>query len=187
MWILKCGYETRMLFTIVSCNHLVLLFSYLECVTPTLVFPLHHNKVTSQEPEKKIIKHRRFMYNKKVLLRERKRRTARRVASPLWGGGIPTLATGYLPWPGRGYLPWPGYPPPPGVDRQTPVKVVPPPILRMWAGKNVFWEILWHPVCRRKQEQDSIPEEGFGGVGRWWQQLKLPRINWDTFLYWNLM
>ena len=37
--------------------------------------------------------------NKKVLLRERKRHTARRVASPWLGGG------GYLSWPG-GYLPW---------------------------------------------------------------------------------
>ena len=62
--------------------------------------------------------------NKKVLLHERKRHTARHVASP-WGeggsylgwvgggiltlaGGVPTLVGGgYLPWLGR-YLPWPG-------------------------------------------------------------------------------
>ena len=55
--------------------------------------------------------------HKKVLLRERKRHTARCVANP-WqggtylgqGGGVPTLAReeGYLPWPGGGgtYLGW---------------------------------------------------------------------------------
>ena len=77
-------------------------------------------------------------YNKKVLLRERKRRTAHRVASPLGGGGyppwlgeggLPTLARGYLPTLARGggttYLGW-GVPtlaqrstgsPPPGCGR----------------------------------------------------------------------
>ena len=75
-----------------------------------------------------IHKHR---YNKKVLLRERKRHTACRVASPTYlgweggGGYLPSLGGGtylgqggYLPWPG-GYLPWPGWgtPPPQGVDR----------------------------------------------------------------------
>ena len=49
----------------------------------------------------------------KVLLRERKRHTARRVAStrhavPVGGGGgVPTLVGGYLPWWWwGGYLPW---------------------------------------------------------------------------------
>ena len=68
--------------------------------------------------------------HKKVLLRERKRHTARHVARP-WGGGgysplpgdtylgrgVPTLAGrgtylgggGGVPWLG-GYPPWPGYP-----------------------------------------------------------------------------
>ena len=73
--------------------------------------------------------------HKKVLLRERKRHTSRRVASPggstylgrggggylLWLGGtylgwgvptlarrVPTLAGGT--YPGQGYLPWPGVP-----------------------------------------------------------------------------
>ena len=53
---------------------------------------------------------------KKVLLRECKRHTARRVASPGGGGtylgrggtylswGVPTLARGYLPWHGGTYL-----------------------------------------------------------------------------------
>ena len=55
-----------------------------------------------------------YLFNKKVLLRERNRHTARRVASPGGGGGggggfIPWLGGGgtYLGW-GRGYLPWPG-------------------------------------------------------------------------------
>ena len=80
-----------------------------------------------------------------------------------WGVGVPTLARGegYLPclggrgsYPGwgvptlgraRGYLSWPGggggtYPGqgkghPPGVERQTPMKTVPSPILRMWTVK----------------------------------------------------
>ena len=103
--------------------------------------------------------------NKKVLLRELKRHTARHAASVLcddlsWRGRgtyhdqgkgyLPCPeGRGYLPWAGRGstypgcregYLPWPegreyltrlGYPSP-GVDRQMPVKAVPPPILRMW-------------------------------------------------------
>ena len=53
------------------------------------------------------------MSNKKVLLRERKRHTARRIASTRCdamfpcGGGVPTLAGRYLPWPG-GYLFWVG-------------------------------------------------------------------------------
>ena len=67
----------------------------------------------------------KITFNKKVLLCERKRHTARRVASP-WGRvtylggrgsylgrgnppwlGVFTLAGGYLPWP-RGYLAWLG-------------------------------------------------------------------------------
>ena len=54
--------------------------------------------------------------NKKVLLHERKRHTARRVASARVGRRVPTLdrGMGYLPWrgegvptlDGEGYLPW---------------------------------------------------------------------------------
>ena len=59
-----------------------------------------------------------FTNNKKVLLRERKRHTARRVASP-GSGYLPWLgAGGYPPWPGGTYPPWlagvylgGGYPP----------------------------------------------------------------------------
>ena len=64
-----------------------------------------------------------FIYILKVLLRECKRHTAHRVASP-WGylpwRWVPTLVggtylgwgylsspEGYLPWPGGGYLAWP--------------------------------------------------------------------------------
>ena len=51
--------------------------------------------------------------NKKVLLHERKRHTAHRVASPWWGvptlaGGVPTLAGGVPTMAGGGYLPWLG-------------------------------------------------------------------------------
>ena len=54
--------------------------------------------------------HFRIAFNKKVLLRKRKRHTAHPVASP--GGYLPWLGGthlcgGYLPWPG-GYLPCPG-------------------------------------------------------------------------------
>ena len=64
-----------------------------------------------------------WIYKKKVLSRERKKHTARRVAStrcaalsprrgvggylPCLGGGVPALAGRNLPWPGR-YLPWMG-------------------------------------------------------------------------------
>ena len=60
--------------------------------------------------------------NKTVLLRERKRHTARHVASTPYTGPAKvvaqvqgTLAGGYLPWPGdtylgRGYIPWLGVP-----------------------------------------------------------------------------
>ena len=41
----------------------------------------------------------------KVLLSERKRHTAHRVASPCGGGGVPTLARGYPAWPERGGVP----------------------------------------------------------------------------------
>ena len=74
--------------------------------------------------------------NKKVLLRKRKRHTVRRVASPggtylgYRGGG------GHLPWPGGTHLGWEVpivarmvYPR--GVNRQTPAKTVPSPIIRM--------------------------------------------------------
>ena len=87
--------------------------------------------------------------NKKVLLREHKRHTARRVASP-WGGtylgwGVPTLARGgtYLGW-GDTYLGW-GVPTlargtplgrdgvPTGCELTNKLKL---PILRMWAAKR---------------------------------------------------
>ena len=56
------------------------------------------------------------------------------------GRGVPILAGGYLLWQGYlpwlgwwwGYLPWLGYLSP-GVDRQSPVKTIPSPILRMRA------------------------------------------------------
>ena len=66
---------------------------------------------------------RKQTLNKKVLLRERKRHTARHVLGgylPWPGGGVPHLARGYLPWPGGyptlaggyptlgRYPPWPG-------------------------------------------------------------------------------
>ena len=95
---------------------------------------------------------------KKVLLRERKRHTARRVSSTpsaalsgyLPRPEVPTLTGGYQPWLGGTYPGW-GYPIsghgaipswvphlvlvryPPGVNRQMPVKTVPSPILQMRA------------------------------------------------------
>ena len=72
------------------------------------------------------------------------------------GQGAPTLAGGYLPWLGGTYLAW-GVPTlvgdsylgqgttyhglgtPLGVDRQTPVKTVPSPILRMWVVNIRKW------------------------------------------------
>ena len=62
---------------------------------------------------------RKYCLNKKVLLRERKRHTARHVESP-WGylfwlggthlcwGGVTTLAWGEVPTLAGEYLPWPG-------------------------------------------------------------------------------
>ena len=87
--------------------------------------------------------------NKKVLLREHKRHTAHRVASPggkgtylgqggylpwwgylpwqgvptLAGGGVPTLAKGYLPWLGGTYLGRDGAPPPPQVMKMLPLQL----------------------------------------------------------------
>ena len=58
--------------------------------------------------------------NKKVLLRERKRHTARRVVSTPY-----VVLTGYPPQPG--YPPWPGYPPGQGTPCQgTPRAGYPP-------------------------------------------------------------
>ena len=67
--------------------------------------------------------------NKKVLLRERKRHTARRVAS------IPNVVLPGYPPPGRVHppsqgTPRPGYPPPPArvpPGQGTPARVLPPP------------------------------------------------------------
>ena len=60
---------------------------------------------------------------KKVLLRERKRYTARRIASTRCAGG----GEGY-PFPGGGYpFPGGGTPPRRGVNGQTPVKILPSP------------------------------------------------------------
>ena len=97
-----------------------------------------------------------FRCYKKVLLRERKRHTARRVASARYadlsrggGGGLPHLRSGQT-WdgvpparPGMRYTPPPlgrpgmGYPPPPrNVNRQTPVKTVPSRHTTYAGGKN---------------------------------------------------
>ena len=89
--------------------------------------------------------------NKKVLLRERKRHTARRVASPL--GGTPPypgdtyLGQGYPPWLGGTYLGqgvptlvwdtnlrWDGVLPP-RCGQTNKLKLLPSPILRMRAVK----------------------------------------------------
>ena len=77
--------------------------------------------------------------NKKVLLHERKRHTARRAASVRCGdlslgGGVPTLAGGYLPWSGY---------PLRGVDRQTPVKTVPSRILGVRAVTITVKRLVW--------------------------------------------
>ena len=101
----------------------------------------------------------KFIMNKKVLLREPKRHTARRVASP-WevgtylGQGGPTLAgrrgnylgRGYLPWSRGGYLPWwlggtylgwGGYPP-------WPWGSTPP---QVWTDRHLWKQYL--PVVLR--------------------------------------
>ena len=101
--------------------------------------------------------------NKKVLLRERKRHTARRVSStPLlflpgeifpsrtWMGGPDGVLLHQPEW---GIPCWPdGGIPARNVNRQTPVKTVPSPFLRNAGGnnddKNICWAILcvirWH-------------------------------------------
>ena len=57
---------------------------------------------------------------------------ARRGTYP--GLGVPTLARGVPTLAGvPSCLDLAGVPPPPGVNRQTPVKTVPSPTLRMWA------------------------------------------------------
>ena len=96
----------------------------------------------------------RYCYNKKVLLRERKRHTNRRVAStpyavPVGGGGgryLPWVGGGYLPWVGctypgwgvptlgGGYLPWVGgtYP---GQGVQVPPTWEGTPPIQTWEGR----------------------------------------------------
>ena len=69
---------------------------------------------------KGVLKH---FYNKKVLLRERKRHTARRVASTPY-----VVLTGYPPRPG--YPPHPGYLPSQGT-RHPPARVPPAPPVRV--------------------------------------------------------
>ena len=109
--------------------------------------------------------------NKKVPLCERKRHTARRVASP-WPGGVTYLGQGgaylcwggtylgwggtylcwgylpwpegYLPWPGEGYPPWPGWGNPPRCEK---TKTLPSPILWMQAV------IILVNLPDRKQQQ----------------------------------
>ena len=85
-----------------------------------------------------------YSKHKTVLLRERKRHTARHVASP-WGylswprGGTYLGQGGYLPWWGKGgtylgwgYLPWPrgthpGQGIPPGCGQTNKLKLLPSP------------------------------------------------------------
>ena len=103
------------------------------------------------------------LFNKTVLLRERKRHTARRVASTpatvlSWGVEVHHLGLGYpTPQEGTweqslGYPPQKGHgtrgsimewrwgnpppPPPPGVNRQTPVKTLPSRRTTNAGGKN---------------------------------------------------
>ena len=100
------------------------------------------------------------IFNKKVLLRERKRLTARRVASlccPKWvpprpgyppGQGIPPPARvppatppGGVP-PGQG-TPWQGYPPGQGTPRLDLAGYPPPPLAAPWhSGKccKALWD-----------------------------------------------
>ena len=81
--------------------------------------------------------------NKKVLLRERKRHTARRVVSTpsvVLPGYPPQQGTPpILTWPG-GYLtrvpPRPGYPPGGVPDQGTPLARIPPP---SWPGRGGTW------------------------------------------------
>ena len=74
--------------------------------------------------------------NKKVLRRQRKRRTTRRVAGT--PSAVLFLPGGTLPWKVHGIsgstMGW-RWGTPPSVNRQTPVKTVPSPILRIRAGK----------------------------------------------------
>ena len=80
------------------------------------------------------------------------------------GRGVPILAGG-VPTPSldRGYLPiwtWPGYPL--GVNRQTPVKTVPSPILRMRAvARNIP---KWAKSTLRPDGRALRPVESFSGA-----------------------
>ena len=111
-----------------------------------------------------------------------KRHTARRVASPLGGGGYllwkggtylgrggyPPLPGGGLLWGGDNYLGrWgvstlAGIPLAPGVDRQTPVKTVSSPILRMWAVTSyagmtyLFCRGIWEAVAAGVAVRTSV-------------------------------
>ena len=93
--------------------------------------------------------------NMKVLLRERKRHTARRRASTRcgWGKrgylpwpGLPTLAGSTYPGQGEGYLPWPGEVP--TLTGRYLLKVCtarPPPAPIDWKlGTPISWKVGTH-------------------------------------------
>ena len=92
--------------------------------------------------------------HKKVLLRERKRHTARRVASTPY-----VVLTGYPPSgypPGQGTPPWPGYPPGQGTPPQLDLAGYPlgwtwqgtPPAAPWHSGKccKALWDMGTPPV-----------------------------------------
>ena len=68
--------------------------------------------------------------------------------------GVPILARGYLTWLGV-YPPWPGKPPPPGVNRLTPVKTVPSHRIT-YAGGNNANEILYLQVVLKFQRDQQL-------------------------------
>ena len=91
----------------IKCHNYMCVDVFYELTHLPFEFFLKYMKLATLLTRKRANK---FSKNKKVLLRERKKHTAHRIASTrcavLYPGG------GYLPWPGvpkleRGYLPWP--------------------------------------------------------------------------------
>ena len=88
---------------------------------------------------------------------------------PNLGGGVPTLAGGYLPWPGGtyprwGYLPWPGVPPArvgtPGCGQTDACENSTFPILRIRAVNTRFCLINFQFFCGEDMEdvnRENIP------------------------------